>query len=184
MYTFIFWVERCLYCIKKSWTQWIKIFFFYIISFIYCWFHSLPIQELYTFLVSMPTWIYILQLTHRYNYTSYIHLFWQTLNTNIDISYVMVETDYNIYPNLVPYPFHRRKRPKQTETFWTRINYFHKNHRLHVFLWVFCDFYFTTIFICLNNENIVLFIFFLYIEIACWNMYLFQEILFTMVHLW
>ena len=84
--TRLFFQSRDVYIVsKKSWTQWIKIFFFYIISFIYCWFHSLFIQELYTFLVSMPTWIYILQLTHRYNYTSYIHLFWQNLNTNINI---------------------------------------------------------------------------------------------------
>ena len=54
--------------------------------------------------------------------------------------------------------FHRRKCPEQTETFWTRMNYFHKNHRLHVFIWVFCVFYFTTIFIYLSNENIGLFI--------------------------
>ena len=141
MYKFIFWVERCLYCVKKELNTMDENFLF-----LYSSFDLLLISFIvYSSMVDI----------FSINATTYLHFY--GLRIHIITQYV-VETDYDIQPNLVPYPFHTRKRPKQTETFWTRINYFHKNHRLHVFLWVFCVFYFTTIFICLNNENIGLFI--------------------------
>ena len=155
----MFWVERCLYCIKKGLNT---------------------IDENFLFLCSSFDVLLILFIVHSSHHSRRFHWntwmwksnHWQVLPVLLKSNYfelllnqkirsmraILVETDYDIQPNLVPYPFHTRKRLKQTETFWTRINYFHKNHRLHVLLWVFCVFYFTTIFIYLSNENIGLFI--------------------------
>ena len=61
--TRLFFESRDVYIVsKKELNTMDQNFLFYIIDFVYCWFHSLFIQELYTFLVSMPPWIYILQL--------------------------------------------------------------------------------------------------------------------------
>ena len=43
------------------------------------------------------------------NATTYLHFYGLRIH--------IITQDYDIQPNLVPYPFHTRKRLKQTETF-------------------------------------------------------------------